>query len=162
LLENKQLKGNDRYIPGRGLAIWHVNTNTARLLSAGGGNNVNNDTARYGLGLEQADGQRHLERATNRGDGGDLFPGLTNNKTFNSNSNPSSFFHPTTQGVRLPTNVAISNITINPDSSITFTLGSKAFAAFDGGSLTGCAPRTINFKNTSQFTSKFKWKKLHR
>jgi M6 family metalloprotease-like protein len=157
LLENKQLKGNDRYIPGRGLAIWHVNTNTAKLLSAGGGNNVNNDTARYGLGLEQADGQRHLERATNRGDGGDLFPGLTNNKTFNSNSNPSSYFHPTTQGVRLPTNVAISNITINPDSSITFTLGSKAFAAFDGGSLTGCVPRTINFKNTSQFTSKFKW-----
>jgi len=157
LLENKQLKGNDRYIPGRGLAIWHVNTNNAKLLSAGGGNNVNNDTARYGLGLEQADGQRHLERATNRGDGGDLFPGLSNNKTFNSTSNPSSFFHPTTQGVRLPTNVAISNITINPDSSITFTLGSKAFAAFDGGSLTGCVPRTINFKNTSQFTSKFKW-----
>ena len=45
-----------KYIPGKGLAIWHINTNYAKLLSGGNNNNVNNDTARYGVGLMQADG----------------------------------------------------------------------------------------------------------
>lgn len=157
LLENRQLRGNDRYLPSKGLAIWHINTNTARLLSGGSGNNVNNDTARYGMGLMQADGLRNLERGTNRGDAGDLFPGTTNNRNFNSNTNPSSYFHPTTGGVRAPTNVTISNITVNPDSSITFTLGNKPFASFSGGSTTGCVPYTINFKNNSQFANGYKW-----
>ncbi|MBJ7428197.1 MAG: M6 family metalloprotease domain-containing protein [Bacteroidia bacterium] len=157
LLENRQLKGNDRYIPGRGLAIWHINTNTAKLLSGGGGNNVNNDTARYGTGLMQADGLRNLERGTNRGDAGDLYPGSTNNRNFNNFTNPSSDLHPTTQGVRTPSNVTISNITVNPDSSITFSLGNKPFASFSGGATSGCVPYTINFKNNSQFANNYKW-----
>lgn len=157
LLENRQLKGNDRYIPGKGLAIWHINTNTAKLLSAGGGNNVNNDTARYGVGLMQADGLRNLERGTNRGDAGDLYPGNSNNRNFNNFTNPSSDLHPTTQGVRVASNVTISNITLNPDSSITFTLGNKAFASFSGGSNSGCVPYTVNFINNSQFASAYKW-----
>ncbi|MFZ4797583.1 MAG: M6 family metalloprotease domain-containing protein [Bacteroidia bacterium] len=158
LLENKQLKGNDKFIPGKGLAIWHINANYAKLLSGGGGNNVNNDTSKYGTGLMQADGQRHLEKGTNRGDGGDLFPGTSNNRNFSGSTNPSSNFYPTTAGgVRASTNVTISNITLNPDSSITFTLGSKAIAAFDGGSLKGCVPHTISFKNNSLFAKNFKW-----
>jgi PKD repeat protein len=157
LLENRQLKGNDRYIPGKGLAIWHINTNTAKLLSAGGNNNVNNDTARYGVGLMQADGLRNLERGTNRGDAGDLYPGNTNNRNFNNFTNPSSDLHPTTQGVRVASNVTISNITLNPDSSITFTLGNKAFASFSGGNTLGCVPYTVNFINNSQFANAYKW-----
>ncbi len=158
LLENKQLKGNDRYIPGKGLAIWHINGNYAKLLSAGGGNNVNNDTSKYGTGLMQADGLRHLEKATNRGDAGDLYPGTSNNRSFSGSTNPSSNFYPTTAGgVRATSNVTISNITQNTDSSITFTLGSKAFSSFDGGSLNGCVPYTIAFKNNSLFANNFKW-----
>jgi immune inhibitor A len=157
LLENRQLKGNDRFIPGKGLAIWHINTNTGRLLSTGGGNNVNNDTARYGVGLMQADGLRNLERGTNRGDGGDLFPGTTTNRNFNTFTNPASYLHPTTAGVSTPSNIIISNITLNSDSSVTFTLGNKPFASFSGGSTNGCAPYTVNFKNNSQFANSYKW-----
>jgi PKD repeat protein len=158
LLENKQLKGNDKYIPGKGLAIWHINANYAKLLSAGGGNNVNNDTSKYGTGLMQADGFRHLERGTNRGDAGDLYPGTSSNKNFSGNTNPSSNFYPTTAGgVRASSSVTISNITLNTDSSITFTLGSKAIASFDGGLLNGCVPHQISFKNNSLFSNNFKW-----
>lgn len=157
LLENKQLKGFDRYIPGKGLAIWHINTNTAKLLSQGGNNNVNNDTARYGMGLMQADGLRGLEKGTNRGDGGDLFPGTTNNRSFSGTTNPSSLLHPTTGGVRAASNVVISNITINADSSITFTLGNKASASYSAASLNGCAPYTVVLNNNSLFADRFRW-----
>ena len=117
LLENRQLKGNDRYIKGKGLAIWHINSNYAKL----NGGNVNNDTSKYGTGLMQADGQRHLEKATNRGDAGDLYPGTSNNRNFSGSTNPSSNFYPTTAGgVRASSNITISNITQNSDSSITF------------------------------------------
>lgn len=157
LLENRQLKGNDKYIPGKGLAIWHINTNYAKLLSAGGGNNVNNDTARYGTGLMQADGLRQLERGTNRGDGGDLFPGTANNKNFSNTTNPSSYLHPTSQGVRSPSNITITNITLNADSSITFNLGTKSTASFTSGPTSGCMPYKVNFVNSSLFANKYKW-----
>ncbi|MES2726210.1 MAG: M6 family metalloprotease domain-containing protein [Bacteroidota bacterium] len=158
LLENKQLKGFDRYIPGKGLAIWHINTNTARLLSQGGGNNVNNDTSKYGMGLVQADGLRGLEKATNRGDGGDLFPGTTTNRSFSGTTNPSSALYPTTSGgVRASSNVVISNITLNADSSITFTLGNKASASYSAASLNGCVPYTVTLNNNSLFANKYKW-----
>jgi PKD repeat protein len=105
----------------------------------------------------QADGLRNLERGTNRGDAGDLYPGNTNNRNFNNFTNPSSDLHPTTQGVRVASNVTISNITLNPDSSITFTLGNKAFASFSGGNTLGCVPYTVNFINNSQFANAYKW-----
>jgi M6 family metalloprotease-like protein len=161
LLENRQQKGADRFIPGRGLAIWHINTNSALLLSEGGWsnrNNVNNDTSTYGTGLEQADGLRHLERATNRGDAGDLFPGTANNKNFNNNTNPSSRLHPDLPGgVRTPSNIAISNITINPDSSITFSLGNKATASYIVPNVNGCTPYKVQFDNKSTFADKYIW-----
>lgn len=117
LLENRQLKGNDSYIKGKGLAIWHINSNYAKLNGA----NVNSDTSKYGTGLMQADGLRHLEKGTNTGDAGDLYPGTSNNRNFSGSSNPSSNFYPTTAGgVRATSNVTISNITQNFDSSVTF------------------------------------------
>jgi hypothetical protein len=99
------------------LAIWHINSNYAKLNGA----NVNNDTSKYGTGLMQADGLRHLEKGTNTGDAGDLYPGTSNNRNFSGSSNPSSNFYPTTAGgVRATSNVTISNITQNFDSSVTF------------------------------------------
>ncbi|TAE86990.1 MAG: M6 family metalloprotease domain-containing protein, partial [Bacteroidetes bacterium] len=56
LLENRQQKKFDAYLPARGLAIWHINTNNALLLSKATGNkrnNVNNDTSQLGVGLIQ-------------------------------------------------------------------------------------------------------------
>ncbi len=158
LLENRQKKGFDLYLPGRGLAIWHINASKARLLSVSSGNNVNNDTSAYGVGLLQADGKRDLEIGSNRGDAGDLYPGNTNNKFLNNYSKPNSALHLKVGGVKQPSNIVISNITQNADSSISFTIGNKASAGFEASSLNGCAPLFVNFTNISAFANSYLWK----
>ncbi|MFN4083481.1 MAG: M6 family metalloprotease domain-containing protein [Bacteroidia bacterium] len=155
LLENKQRKKFDAFTPGRGLAIWHINTLRTNLYP--GSNTVNTDTARYGVGLKQADGLRELERNVNRGNAGDLYPGTTNNRTFNDNSNPDSKLHPNSQGIKITSNVAVTNITQNPDSTITFSLGNRAVASFNANIITGCAPLTVTFSNQSAFANSFRW-----
>ncbi len=158
LLENRQKKGFDLYLPGRGLAIWHINSSKARLLSVSSGNNVNNDTSAYGVGLLQADGKRDLEIGTNRGDAGDLYPGSSNNRSLNNYSKPNSALHLKVGGIKQASNIVISNITQNADSSITFTIGNKPSAGFDPSSLNGCAPLVVNFTNISAFASSYLWK----
>lgn len=155
LLENKQKRKFDAYVPGRGLAIWHINTAKTNLYP--GSNTVNTDTARYGVGLMQADGLREMERNINRGNAGDLFPGSTNNRNFTPNSNPSSNLYTNAQGNRLPSNVSITSITQNADSTITFNLGNKSVSAFTPSTLTGCAPLTVTFNNVSAFANNFSW-----
>ncbi len=158
LLENRQKKGFDQYLPSKGLAIWHINSNKAKILSASSGNNVNNDTSAYGVGLKQADGKRDLEKGTNRGDAGDLFPGSSTNRSFNTYSSPNSSLHYKVGGIKQPSNLIISNITQNADSSISFTLGNSPTAAFDALPNKGCAPLFVNLNNISNFASKYKWK----
>ncbi|HQR80636.1 MAG TPA: M6 family metalloprotease domain-containing protein [Actinomycetota bacterium] len=80
LVENRQRAGYDQNLPGDGLLIWHIDDAIA--------NNTNE--SHYRVALMQADGARHLENNTNRGDGGDPFPGSANNRTFNASSNPGS------------------------------------------------------------------------
>jgi len=155
LLENKQQKRWDKFLPGKGLIIWHINTNKTNLWPSS--NTVNTDTARFGVGVMQADGLRHLEKKVNRGDAGDPFPGTTSNKNFTPFTNPSSALHPNGQGVRTMSNVSITNITINPDSSITFNFGNKASAAFSPSAISGCAPLIVNFVNNSAFIDNFEW-----
>jgi M6 family metalloprotease-like protein len=155
LIENRQQKGWDRFLPSRGLAIWHINTQRTSLYP--GSNTVNVDTARYGVGLKQADGQRHLERGTNRGDQGDLFPGSTNNRNFTDNSNPNSKLHYTISGVKQPSNISITNITQNADSTITFKISLGTVAAFGVSPQAGCAPLTVNLNNNSIGAESYKW-----
>lgn len=155
LIENRQQKGWDRFLPSRGLAIWHINTQRTSLYP--GSNTVNTDTARYGVGLKQADGQRHLERGTNRGDQGDLFPGSTNNRNFTDNSNPNSKLHYTLSGVKQPSNVSITNITQNADSTITFKLSLGTVAAMAVSPQSGCAPLTVSLNNNSIGAVSYKW-----
>lgn len=157
LLENRQRKGFDMFIPGRGLAIWHVNTNRARLLSVSSSNNVNNDTSAYGMGLEQADGRNDLEKNSNRGDNGDLYPGSSLNRFFNDYTKPSALLHQRVAGVKQKSNIVISNITQNPDSSISFSVGNQATAGFDAVPLTGCAPLQVSFANRSSFATHYSW-----
>ncbi len=155
ILENKQRRGFDAFTPGRGLAIWHMNTARTNLYP--GSNTVNTDTSRYGVGLKQADGLRELERNMGRGNAGDLYPGTTNNRNFTPNSNPASTLHPNAQGQRNPSNVSVTNITQNADSTITFTLGNRAVAAFSLNAISGCAPFTVNINNISTFANSFVW-----
>lgn len=86
LLENRQKQGLDLELPGTGLAIWHINT----VKTNASGNSVNADENLKGVDLEEADGNNDLDNEVNRGDAGDLYPGSSNNTTFDDNSNPNA------------------------------------------------------------------------
>ena len=67
IIENRQKSGRDSFLPGSGLAIWHVD-------ETGSNSNEQMTTAKhYKCSLEQADGQFHLENGSNYGDANDLF-----------------------------------------------------------------------------------------
>jgi M6 family metalloprotease-like protein len=158
LLENRQQKGWDKYLPGKGLAIWHIDIDRADRYSLFGANDVNTDTSVYGVGLKQADGLRHLEKGTNRGDGGDLFPGTANKHDFTPISNPSSLLHATDiNGDKKNSNIYITNITQLPDSIMEFDLGGKANASFIPSIKTGCSPLAVTFNNQSVFSTGYQW-----
>ena len=80
LVENRQRTGYDASLPAGGLLIWHVDE------SASG----NTNEAHYKVALVQADGKRDMELDHNRGDGGDPYPGSSNNTAFTGSSTPNS------------------------------------------------------------------------
>jgi immune inhibitor A len=98
LVENRQQKGFDTFLPGHGLLIWHVNENNFL------GNFPNLNPSHLFLTLEQADGKKSLETRTiqfksnkphvtledNVGGKGDPYPGKTNNRSFDRKSRPAS------------------------------------------------------------------------
>jgi immune inhibitor A len=98
LVENRQrVPGSyDEYLPNAGLLVWHVD-------EAMDDRNLYNDyecvqsqccncskSQHYLVALEQADGQKNLERKANMGDGGDPFPGTLNRRAFGAMSTPAS------------------------------------------------------------------------
>jgi immune inhibitor A len=80
LLENRQQEGYDADLPGAGLLIWHVDESKE----------TNEDENHYLVALVQADGSRDLENDSNRGDGGDPYPGWMSNTSFTASSTPAS------------------------------------------------------------------------
>jgi immune inhibitor A len=104
LVENRQRTGFDRALDGSGLLIWHIDDSIS--------SNANEN--HYKVALMQADGQRQLERAVNRGDGGDPYPGSSGNAAFDATTTPSSSSYS-----GLPTSVAVTNI---PASSPSMTV----------------------------------------
>lgn len=101
LLENRQQKGFDEYLPASGLLIWHVNENVCIQKRV-----PNSDPKHFFLTLKQSDGKDDLQRDRTEqikkartgdklpkdvmGDEGDPFPGITGNKLFDDESNPNS------------------------------------------------------------------------
>jgi len=79
LVENRQKIGFDEYLPGDGLLIYHIDDNVQN----------NRDENHYRVAIEQADGRRDLEYGR-RADAGDSFPGFSDNRRFDSFSNPNS------------------------------------------------------------------------
>ena len=80
LIENRQKIGFDVNIYDSGFLIFHVDD-----LQSG-----NQNEEHYKVDLEQADGFRNLNNGQNRGDGGDPFPGFSQNTRFDWNTNPNS------------------------------------------------------------------------
>ena len=135
LIENRQKVGTDVNMPSPGILIWHIDTEMTN------GWRPNNNEPHYGVGLEQADGAYNLEN--NQGsDGGDPYPGTTDNHFFTNSSTPSTVSY-----YGLPSMIAIENISM-PDSVMTFDLifgeilmadlemTNGTGAAYDTGSIT--------------------------
>jgi immune inhibitor A len=80
LIENRQDTGIDEELPGKGLALWHIDERQSG----------NTDPLGYLVGLVQADGKKDLEKLKNRGDEGDLFPGSEKVTTISDSTNPST------------------------------------------------------------------------
>ena len=88
LVENRQPLGFDSNLLGAGLLIMHVDET---VIKSPMGNTGNGSIQRVkGVAIEEADGLRELERGLNTGDGGDVFPGSTNNVTFDVTTFPGS------------------------------------------------------------------------
>ena len=85
LLENKQQIGQDSFIKGSGLAIWHIDDNQ-RVTD----NSDNSDDSHRLVDLEQADGLGHLYTEDGNSDDGDLFPGSSGNTSFTDVTSPNS------------------------------------------------------------------------
>ncbi len=80
LVENRQKILFDKYIPGSGILVWHIDEATPD----------NSNESHYKVALMQADGLRNMELNQNRGDGADSFPGTGNKRKFDSTTTPSS------------------------------------------------------------------------
>lgn len=113
LVENRQRSRFDGGLPGDGLLVWHIDDSTED----------NSNENHYKVALMQADGLRQLETdRRNRGDGGDPFPGSSDNRAFDGRSTPSSKSY-----AGVDTLVAITDI---PEPSAEMTVN---LAVSDGG-----------------------------
>ena len=117
LLENRQRSGVDRRLRGTGLAIWHIDDNRASVYPAS--NDVNAFPDYNAVDLEEADGRNDLDKFTNSGDQGDLFPGVNRRGTFNHNSAPNSDTHQAVDGSK-ESGISIENIE-EADARVAFT-----------------------------------------
>ncbi|MEW5926890.1 MAG: M6 family metalloprotease domain-containing protein [Gemmatimonadota bacterium] len=95
LVENRQRQRYDRLLPGDGLLVYHVDDAVSG----------NADERHPKVALLQADGNTDLERAVNRGDAGDPFPGTRGNTSLTGTTNP----HTRSYG-NLPTGVTLTRI----------------------------------------------------
>lgn len=80
LLENRQQEGYDKFIPGHGMLIWHIDYDKETWEK----NTINNLGSHQGIDLVEADGIQSNETRD-----GDPFPGTKNVTSFTDNTNPS-------------------------------------------------------------------------
>ncbi len=98
LMEHRMKKNYDKYLPGEGLLIYHIDD----AMSS------NANEMHYKVALVQADNKKHLEAGTNQGDTADAWPGSLYKRTFSNTSKPNSKSYGS-----LPTNVAARNIKLS-------------------------------------------------
>lgn len=108
ILENRQRRGFDRYIPGEGLLIWRVDESKEMYAPA-----------TPGMQLVQADGFQQLESpiGNNQGDDSDPFPGTKDVASVSDTGNAStSFPEGKNSGIR------ITNIRMDEKGVISFSV----------------------------------------
>ena len=163
LVENRQKTGFDKNLPNSGLLVFHVDD---KLSS-------NTNENHYWVDLEQADGNRDLNKGYNRGDSGDPFPGSSNNTKFDQFTNPSSSGYSATSFVSIrnihsngldmigdldvgskpylygPSTLFVGNVEI-PDSGITSLVKIKSYG-LSSLIITGISNQAGLFKVTDNF-----------
>jgi M6 family metalloprotease-like protein len=108
LVENRKPIGSDVNVwGGGGLMIWHIDSAD----QTGGGGTWEPNLRPRGVAVEQADGAGHLDYGVNRGDGGDPYPGSSNNMSFNGLSVPNSGGH---NGGPSTVSVTLTSGNVNP------------------------------------------------
>lgn len=118
LVENRQRDRFDEHLPGDGLLIWHVDDSVSD----------NTDERHFMVALEQADGRLDLENLVNRGDGGDSYPGSSDNRRFDGVATPDSNSY-----AGSPTFVAVSEISDSgPSMTARFAVTGSAAPPWPG------------------------------
>ncbi|MDE5870276.1 MAG: M6 family metalloprotease domain-containing protein, partial [Muribaculaceae bacterium] len=107
--ENRQPEGWDRYLPGHGMVVWHVDYNDAIWDKRA----VNNDEDYQRVDLIEAD---NIKSSLSRG--GDSFPGTAGITEFNPSTVPAFAFHDRTNP-----GLSISAIKERPGGEVTFRVG---------------------------------------
>ena len=89
LVENRRRRGFDQHLRGEGLLIYHVDDEVMNTMFGNSGGY--DDGAARGVVVEEADGLFNLlaEGPANRGDAGDVWPGLSTGR-FDASSAPST------------------------------------------------------------------------
>ncbi len=80
LAENRTKKNFDKFLPGEGLLIYHIDDAI----------DSNSNEMHYKVAVVQADGKKQLEGGANRGDAGDVWPGASKKLTFSNTTKPNS------------------------------------------------------------------------
>ncbi len=111
LFENRQQSGNDEFIPGHGMLIWHIDYDK----KAWENNVVNNTAIHQRVDLVEADNSKGSDRT------GHPFPGAQNVTAFGYNTKPAmKFFFPTTHEIEFTdiqeNNGLISFLYTNPNA----------------------------------------------
>ncbi|MEO0078692.1 MAG: M6 family metalloprotease domain-containing protein, partial [candidate division WOR-3 bacterium] len=132
LVENRRKTRFDTLLYNSGLLIYHVDDSV--IARRRGSNAVNNGGSgwKYGVALEQADGQDHLFNGTNRGDANDPWPGGLGRTTFDSTSTTPNSRTNYPSSATLITGCLVKNIPASAPT-VQCTLGSGLVGAFTGG-----------------------------
>lgn len=107
LIENRRQIGFDKYLPGQGAIILHVDENQPN----------NDDQSHYLVDIEQCDGKFDLNKNANNGDATDPYP-CGGNSEFTIKSTPSSKAYDGTDSGVSVTNIKLSGEDITADISV--------------------------------------------
>lgn len=112
LLECRKRSGWDKYIPGDGMLVWHIDYNNNRWIQ----NSVNNKGSHQYVDLIEADGVTEKQYR----DAGDCFPGTKKVTTLTT-----KWWDKTSTGIKL------SDIALNSDKTVTFSVNGSGSANGD-------------------------------
>ncbi|MBL8252925.1 MAG: M6 family metalloprotease domain-containing protein, partial [Candidatus Competibacter sp.] len=150
LIENRQKGGFDIGLPGSGLLVWHIDesqtTNNNQCYPGG----PSCAAQHYHVALVQADNLWDLEKDQNQGDGGDPYPGTSNQSNFTSGSAPSSQLYSGAASSVSITNIAVSGSNVTATLSADGDPASNLLAVAKAGTGIGAVtsdPAGINCGN---------------